>query len=117
MTTATVSWFAALGPLRISLFVFTLVNMAISIVDSQLLAAAPTSGQLSLWDIIAVYVTPVMAPLFVVVIFFDYVMSRVRAADAEGEVRVRYRAIARIELGFIVLSLLYWIPFLTKVMG
>lgn len=117
MTSASKSWFAALGFLRLALIALTLLNIGISAFDSLFFASDPVPDALSLWTIIALYVTPVMAPLYIVVLLFDYIMSRVRAADAEGEVSRRYRAIARIELAMIALSLLYWIPLFVRVMG
>ena len=116
MTSTSTSWYAALGFLRQSLILLTLVNIGISLFDLLFLASDPARDGHSLWSIIAVYVTPVMAPLFVVVLLFDYIMSRVRAADAQGEASRRYRAIARIELAMIGISLLYWIPFFVRVM-
>ena len=52
-----------------------------------------------------------MAPLIIVVLLFDYIMSRVRAADAEGVERDRFARICRIELGMLLLTLLIWVPF------
>ncbi len=111
MSSSSDSWVDSLGWLRLSLFAFTLLNIAISIVEHQLLSSPGAAEQLTVWTIIALYVTPVMAPLFVVVILFDYVMSRVRAADAEGDESLRFRNIARLELAMILISLLYWVPF------
>ncbi len=116
MTSASTSWVAALGILRLSLIGLTLLNISISGVDSLFVRADSGGHEYSLWLIIAVYVTPVMAPLFIVVLLFDYIMSRVRAADADGEVSLRYRAIARLELAMIAISLLYWVPYFIRAM-
>ncbi len=114
MNSTTESWVASLGFLRLALFALAILNMLISILHLQLSQAAEAY---STWGIIAVYVTPVMAPIFVVVILFDYVMSRVRAADAEGLQRSRYRNIGRLELALIAVTLLYWIPFFVSLLG
>ncbi|MCP4392571.1 MAG: hypothetical protein GY802_30055 [Gammaproteobacteria bacterium] len=52
-----------------------------------------------------------MAPILIVVILFDYIMSRVRAADAQGDEGRYYLLLCRIELFFIGMMLAYWIPF------
>ena len=54
---------------------------------------------------------PVLAPILVVVILFDYIMSRVRAADADGLLRTRFTRMARIDLLVMVVTLLFWIPY------
>ena len=104
------SWYASFGFLRLGLYALALLNVLLSIItlamDSGAAAAEPP-----LWTIITLNVTPVMAPLFVVVIFFDYVMSRVRAADSQGDERALYVRIGRVELAVIGITLLYWIPF------
>jgi len=64
------------------------------------------------WSVLVGVVAPVMAPLLVVVILFDYIMSRVRAADSTGDQRALYIAIGRTELAVIALSLLFWVPYL-----
>ena len=56
-------------------------------------------------------ITPVIAPLLVVVILFDYIMTRVRAADSDGELRSRFIQIGRIELAMLGLMLLFWVPY------
>ena len=73
--------------------------------------AVADSAERSLREVIATLIAPVMAPLFAVVILFDYIMSRVRAADADGEERARFAAIARIELAVIAITLLFWVPY------
>ena len=65
----------------------------------------------SFWSVLITIVGPVNAPLLMVVILFDYIMSRVRAADGEGPVRLRYTSIGRIELAVLVITLLVWIPY------
>ena len=70
---------ALLGFLRLTLLGFALANASLAMID---LALPPSAADTTnLWTLIAGIVAPVLAPLFAVVIFFDYLMSRVRAAD------------------------------------
>jgi hypothetical protein len=64
-----------------------------------------------LWTVLTTVIAPVLAPLFIVVILFDYIMSRVRAADADGELRGLFVSIGRIELAVIGICLLFWVPY------
>ena len=95
-----------LGLLRAALLLAALVNLAPPLV--VLLAGSGGDGA---WPVITGLVAPVMAPILVVVLLFDYIMSRVRAADAQGSERERFQRIARIELTVIGLTLATWVPF------
>ena len=100
----------ALGFLRLSLLGFALLNtLPALLVQVGVITTSASDGTLG--ALIVHMVAPVMAPLFLVVILFDYVMSRIQAADAEGEAAVRYATIARIELTVMLFTLLAWIPF------
>jgi len=102
---------AALGFLRLSLFGLAILNL---LLPAGYWLAETFGGDIteqSLVSIIATLIAPVVAPILVVVILFDYIMSRVRAADEQGELRAHYRAICRIELMLIGLMLACWIPF------
>ena len=103
----------SLGILRQVLLGAALANMSLPILHALL----DDGGTRSLWDIVATLIAPVMAVIFPVVILFDYVMSRVRAADAEGAVRDHFVVVGRIELAVIGITLLYWIPYLVIVLG
>lgn len=117
MTERSISVIETLGFLRLALIIVAFINLLIPIVDSQLVEQAGSGGGPSLWNIVATYIAPVMTPLLVVVILFDYIMSRVRAADSEGEERARYVFIGRIELTVIAITLLYWIPYFVEIMS
>ena len=100
-----------LGHLRLGLLGLAVINtFAAAVINGVMTSAKGIDGIQLFSGLIA----PVLAPLFAVVIFFDFVMSRVRAADAEGDTRERFRNIARLELIVIVLTLLYWIPYLSS---
>lgn len=100
----------ALGFLRIALLLLALVDIALPLLE-VLFAFSRGGGEHGFWSLLATVIAPVMAPLLMTVLLFDYIMSRVRAADAEGAVRLRYVKIGRIELGVIGISLLFWIPY------
>ena len=117
MTERTIHLIETLGFLRLALIILTFVNLLIPIVDSQLVTDAGSGGRHSLWNIVATYIAPVMTPLLVVVILFDYIMSRVRAADSESEERSQYIFIGRIELAVIAITLFYWIPYFIALMS
>lgn len=99
-----------LGFLRIALLVLVLLNIALPLIG-MLLPFAASAGERTIWTVLTTVVAPVMAPLLGVVILFDYIMSRVRAADSTGQQRTLYTAIGRLELAVIATSLLFWIPY------
>jgi len=99
----------ALGFLRIALLGLALLNLLLPTID--MLAPFAAAGERNLWSVLATVVAPVMAPLLMVGILFDYLMSRVRAADAVGEQRALFVAIGRIELAVLVITLLFWVPY------
>ena len=111
MSSRLISSLAKLGFLRLGLF--TLVILDVLLAGAYQLAGLITEGaaEPSVLAIIATLIAPVMAPILVVVILFDYTMSRVRAADEQGEARAHFLSMGRIDLMFIGLLLLYWVPF------
>ena len=105
-----------LGFLRIALLWLALVNVALPLAD-LLFAFSAGSDRHDFWPVLVQVIAPAMAPLMVVVLFFDYIMSRVRAADAEGAVRTGFIHIGRVELAAIGLLLLFWIPYFYYKLG
>ncbi len=99
-----------LGILRVALLGFALLNTLPAVLLQFGVMTIPQAEH-SLGAVFLQMVIPVMAPLFLVVILFDYVMSRVQAADAEGAAAERFAFIARIELTVMLFSLLVWVPF------
>lgn len=99
-----------LGFLRLGLLGFTLVNAIYALLRS-LPASSPVAEQSAQWKVIFGVVAPTLAPLLLVVLFFDYLMSRVRAADAEGELREQFLLISRVELAVMLFLMLAWVPF------
>ncbi len=112
MTSPTDNLLSALGFLRIGLFVLALLNILPPLIEILLPVAAST-GEHSFWWVLTRVITPVMAPLLIVVLLFDYLMSRMRAADATGSERASFVTIGRIELALLGLTLLFWVPFFT----
>ena len=100
----------SLGFLRQALFILVFANMLLPVVEALLIPGADRS----LWHIMATMIAPVMAPVLTVVLLIEYVMSLVHSVDAEGEKRAHYRRICRLELGVILLSLVFWIPFFVQ---
>ena len=105
-----------LGFLRASLLLLALINLLPPLVE--LLLADPRSADIEgAWQVISRVVAPVLAPLLVVGLLFDYIMSRVRAADAEGDEHRRFARIAKLELAAIILNMLVWVPYFATRLG
>lgn len=102
---------ASLGALRLGLFTIAIVNSLLPLIDSILQQLLSTDLTDSIWAVFPTLVAPVMAPLLLVVILFDYVMSRVRAEDETGDARAHFISISRIELLLMVVIFIYWLPF------
>lgn len=111
--------FSKLGLLRVSLLTIALCNLLIS--AFEWIGNDDFTLQLgddpSLWQIAAIYIAPVNAPIILVVVFFDYLMSRIRAADSSGEEQARFVLISRIELAMIALYFAYWGPYFVSLLN
>ena len=99
-----------LGFLRIGLLSLALVNILPPLIEIMLPRVASTNEH-SFWEALTSVITPAMAPLFMVVLLFDYLMSKMRAADATGSQRASYVTIGRIELAILGITLLFWVPY------
>ena len=100
----------ALGFLRLALLISALLNIVLPLVEI-LVPLTTGDDKYHLWSVLTNVIAPVIAPLLVVVILFDYIMTRVRATDADGELRTRFILIGRIELLMLGLMLLFWVPY------
>jgi len=100
----------SLGFLRVALITLALLNCLLPLI-AMLFPLALDGDKHSAGSVLINIVAPVNAPLLMVVILFDYIMSRVRAADSEGSQRQRYTTIGRIELTVLGINLLVWIPY------
>jgi len=99
----------SLGFLRVALLTLALLNCLLPLIGI-LFPFVLAGEEHSFWSVLINVVAPVNAPLLMVVILFDYIMSRVRAADSEGSQRQRYIKIGRIELAVLGITLLVWVP-------
>ena len=102
----------SLGFLRLSLLALATINTLVSVIGLILDSLSNVATTTSLWQIISSLVAPVMAPIFIVVIFLDYIMVRVKASDAGDDSSQYFLAISRIELLILGAMMAYWIPFL-----
>ena len=102
---------AALGFLRLGLLGLAILDVILSAGFQLASLLMDSSLEQAAWAPIPTIVAPVMAPILIVVILFDYIMSRVQAADEQGEQRAHYVFTGRIELLFIGIMLAYWVPF------
>ena len=100
----------ALGFLRIALLTLALLNILLPLLEI-LVPLTAEDDEHHLWSVMTGIIAPVMAPLLIVVILFDYIMTRVRAADTDGELRTGFIRIGRIELAMLGLMLLFWVPY------
>jgi hypothetical protein len=99
-----------LGFLRIALLIAGLLNILLPLIEI-LVPLAGDDDKHHFWSVMTGVIAPVMAPLLIVVILFDYIMTRVRAADGDGELRNRFIRIGRIELAMLCLMMLFWVPY------
>jgi hypothetical protein len=100
----------SLGFLRVALITLALLNCLLPLI-AIVFPFALEGDKHSFGSVLINIVAPVNAPLLMVVVLFDYIMSRVRAADGEGSERLRYTTIGRIELAVLGITLLVWIPY------
>lgn len=95
---------AGYGPLRILLAATALLSI--------LLTPAPgTAPAFEGWAMISTLLAPVLAPLAVMVLFLDALMSRVMMADAEGDTRAHYRRVMWTDLAVAAVTVGFWVPY------
>ena len=101
-----------LGALRVGLLLFAASDILVPLVDGLARHGSPwpTGGHAPTYVLIA----SAMAPILFVVLLFDFIMSRVRAADAGAAGSARFRAIGRVELIAMAVLLAYWMPVLAS---
>lgn len=90
------------------------------IILAVLIVIGPFSGGQPRFSGFALF-TSVVAPAFYVIMLFviplDITMSRVFMNDADGEERLRYRFIIRLEVALMALMLVAWLPFIVKLLN
>lgn len=102
---------SSLGFLRLGLIFLAFLNTLLSLFYLLAHSLSDWPAADTLWSPVLTMVVPVLSILFLVVIFFDYVMSRVRASDKQDERQLHFKAISRIELLIIAILLAWWVPY------
>lgn len=94
----------SLGFLRLSLLAFAILNIALRPAPG---AAIVHTGP----ELITTLIAPAAAPIILLVIMFDALMSKVRASDAEGEEETKFTRIMFIELAMAIILVIAWFPY------
>ena len=95
---------AQFGALRLMLAVLTVVNI--------LYVQKPgTPPVYSGWDLAPTVLAPVMAPLVLMLLMLDMLMSRVMMVDTKGRARKRLRHVILVEFVLALGLLLAWLPY------
>ena len=100
------------GLLRQGLIGLAIATMLLPMVEWVVVQLVGELTERSILSISAGLIAPVMAPILIVVLLLDIIMSKVRAADDPGESGDLHRAIIRGQTIMIVIMLVIWIPFL-----
>lgn len=93
-----------LGFLRISL-------LLLGICDTLLAPPPGTYAAKQGLEVIPTLVAPAAAPIILMVILFDALMSKIRASDTVGEEHKKFRSIMWAELAVVAFMLLGWLPY------
>ncbi len=94
----------SLGLLRILLLSLGIINVFIS-------PEPGTSAARQGLEVIPTLVAPAAAPILMMVILFDALMSKVRAADAGGEEKIKFKHIMYTELAVAAFMIMGWLPY------
>lgn len=99
-----ITFAAQLGVLRVALACVALVAVV--------LATSPgTEAVYSGWDFVPTVLMPVFAPLILMGLLLDTMMSAIFMIEKEVDERRRYRKIMITNLSLVVLLLVRWLPF------
>jgi hypothetical protein len=94
----------SLGFLRISLLSLGIINVFLS----------PEPGTFAAREgieVIPTLITPAAAPILMMVILFDALMSKVRASDSHGEEKRKFKHIMYTELAVAAFMIIGWLPY------
>ena len=116
MSSSIQSKFASLGLLRQGLIVLAFVTMLLPIIEWLIIQLSGELSEHSLFALSAGLIAPVMAPIILVVLLLDIIMSKVKAADDPENAGELYKMVTRVDTGLIFLMLLFWIPFFVLMM-
>ncbi len=96
--------FQSLGFLRISL-------LSLGIFNAFLSPEPGTPISHSGIEVIPTLVAPAAAPIIIMVILFDALMSKIRASDSTGDESKKFRSIMWVELGVVAFMVMAWLPY------
>ena len=103
--------FALLGPMRLGLFAFAVIATLLSGIDWVLFRPPGSGSGENLWDLASGMIAPTLAPMILVLILFDWIMSKFRGSDDEDPAAPRFRRLQRIAGIALLLSLAFWVPY------
>jgi hypothetical protein len=96
-----------MGVLRVTL-------VALVILDVLASPSPGTSVVYSGWEMVPTLILPVLAPILLQVLLLDALMGRVMMSSATGVERSRYRRIVTVDLVFVIVLVLGWMPYFLK---
>jgi hypothetical protein len=96
--------FHSLGFLRISL-------LSLGIFNSLLSPEPGTPISHEGFAVIPTLVAPAAAPIIIMVILFDVLMSKIRASDSTGEESKKFKTIMWTELVVVAFMIMAWLPY------
>jgi len=102
---------ASLGLLRQGLFSLAIVTMLLPIVEWLTILLFGELNEHSILALSAGLIAPVMAPMLIVIILLDFIMSKVKAADDPARSGDLYRMISRVDTIMMIVMLVFWVPF------
>jgi hypothetical protein len=94
----------SLGFLRISLLLLGIIDVLLR----------PEPGSFAAREgieVISTLVAPAAAPILIMVILFDALMSKIRAGDTQGEESRKFKHIMYTELAVAAFMILAWLPY------
>jgi hypothetical protein len=96
-----------MGVLRVTLVALVILDILASPRPG---ASAVYSG----WEMVPTLILPVLAPILLQVLLLDALMGRVMMSSAAGAERSRYRRIVTVDLVFVIVLVLGWMPYFLK---
>lgn len=100
--------FQSLGFLRISLLAIGLINVFVR-------PEPGTSISHQGLEVIPTLVAPAAAPIIIMVILFDALMSKIRSSDSTGEESKKFKTIMWVELAVVIFMMMAWLPYYLQI--
>ena len=94
----------SLGFLRLALIVLAIINILLRPSPGASVARAGL-------EIIPTLIAPAVAPILLMVILFDALMSKIRASDTQGEEQIKFTRIMLVELATAIILVIAWFPY------